>query len=708
MIPFISLYLAKFSATVWPVVITIGELLLITAITFAIAFAAISVAILISRMIHRVGNLLANIIMGPRRRREQDRLRARVAPRIDPLPFPPGVYEPAWLPGGLGGNVPPLAARAAVPPPIDEALVQAATIGDLASLNRILALPASRARVAGGQNLALMRAAQNGHLAVLDALLAEPRVSDSLLANNNHAILAMIEAVRHGHFPIVQRLAVHFQVATHINALNNEVLRSCAEVGNVEIFRFLLNTFPALQRTAGDYDNAALCVAAANGHAAIVRELLMLDSVVRQITAQENFAYRIAQIHQHDEVLAVLMQFPEVEDYRIPAQQNQRNNAVYTPSELRGLAARVEGSMDPLNAHENVIFEGLKSQYRATVQTRGGAATVLNEFRLYLETQYPLDPAIHNGRPLPLDCRAARAPAQREAYYNNVFHTAYRYLFLRPNPLNHPGRTLSMTPESHEVLACFWLAIHDNTRFPSDSSLAERKEMFAGLVRNMARGHNYDRHIPHPVTGIMGYHDDLEGDKPTCAGGVNKRMMLDACLILALKSPPTPDNVKRKAQEELVEILTRKIALLTTEQRIALRDALTDLAVNAMDRSELTPEQRTTLDRLSITPGELSGFTYQCREYFGATAYSGLPRAPIKLEGEKQNFATYEALGNYFAKNIVAAFYVPLSTAVANSLPEESPAPPVLNQFPARVQAGQGIPPAAPSSSAVPRRAAVV
>ena len=580
--------------------------------------------------------------------------------------------------------------------PIEEVLVHAATIGDHASVNRILALPAARAHAAGGQNLALIRAIENGHHYVVLLLLGNaPAVSAHVAANNNQAI---IEAVRHNHFQIVQTLANQPLVATHITALNSEVLRSCAEVGNAEMLRFLLNTFPALQRTAADNENAALCIAAANGHADIVRELLTLECVVEQINAQENFAYRIAQINRHDEVLSVLMQFPEAEDYEALPEAPQQNNAAYTPEELLRVAGREEGSMDDLNAHENAIFEGLKLQYRNTVQERGGADAdinagadaVLHELRIYLRMQYQDEPAVLNNIPLPFDCNGADREA-RKAYYKNIYHTAYRYLFLYDNPLESEEGEFSMTNDSWLVLACLWLAIHDNTRFSTDSSFAQRREMFTNMVCQMARGHNHDRVIPHPVTGTMGYHDDMKRDKPTCARGVNKRMGMDACVILALKSPLTPENIKRKAQQEFFTILSRKIALLTTEQRIALRDALADLALNSMDRSELTSEQRTTLDRLKITAGELCGFTYACRESFGAKAYSGLQRAPInlKLEGEKQSFATYEALGNYYAEDIVAKFYVPLSTAVAKSLPEESPPRTLLNQFPASTQANK-------------------
>ena len=128
------------------------------------------------------------------------------------------------------------------------------------------------------------------------------------------------------------------------------------------------------------------------------------------------------------------------------------------------------------------------------------------------------------------------------AYYKNSVHTACRF-FLRPNPWlasdasfvevvdNNGGRAANYSALKEEITLLTFAAF-DKDIPPLASSgfnVEGRINIFCESIALIARGHNWDKTkevgIDAKGNPIRAHYDDLEGDKPSCAQGMQKRLM---------------------------------------------------------------------------------------------------------------------------------------------------------------------------------------
>lgn len=184
-----------------------------------------------------------------------------------------------------------------------------------------------------------------------------------------------------------------------------------------------------------------------------------------------------------------------------------------------------ESSMAATSAAQREVVDKIKRHYGPEFTKRGGTDKILESLRKYLAEQFesnqsspsdrhydatdpdPRTRPTYLGQPLPLDCKKVTDEAQKELYYRDVFHTAWRYLATEndPNPLmngravyvlqNYGTRAMwpDITPADRELMAYLWLAASDTKIEPVGTTLRKMRSHFAEELALINRGHNWDR-----------------------------------------------------------------------------------------------------------------------------------------------------------------------------------------------------------------------
>ncbi len=204
-----------------------------------------------------------------------------------------------------------------------------------------------------------------------------------------------------------------------------------------------------------------------------------------------------------------------------------------------------EDAIDKPNEAEYALYHEVKSQYQAKfneacLSNTRTAAIIFQENKAILQADekknqddvmsrlacYPILKALENyliqgfsKDDLKVDFDDAMTEVELHRYYQNKFHSAWRYLFARPNPWLSPDAKWAengaskIQAQDFELIAYFWLAASDeNAEGTDDFTLQTRCEHFVDIIAQFAREYNNEG----PV-------DDLEKDKPTCDLGVRKR-----------------------------------------------------------------------------------------------------------------------------------------------------------------------------------------
>ncbi|WP_133131219.1 ankyrin repeat domain-containing protein [Legionella yabuuchiae] len=357
---------------------------------------------------------------------------------------------------------------------------------------------------------------------------------------------------------------------------------------------------------------------------------------------EENELVRFAFGIGNQTAVSLLMQLPEVR--RLAARNNYYHREAQGDIDLRAIAQDRESSMVALSLPERKLINKVTSYYQESIHAMGGLDEGLEFVKAALKERYEAHPAvmIHqntSGRArqinLPLEWGDLQAlkkgrhgqlgltnrqyQAALEAYYQHDVHTAYRYLskpnhWMAPNAsyvyvYERDGRPTtdrySTFEEYKALIVPFYLAAIDEASEPVDGySLEGRIEAFIKQLALIGRAHNWDKSRKIVVEGprpkgdvsqeplylkneaaqyVTEEYDDLEGDKPSCYSGVNRRLFqsvlghplfkpLNATLVLQTLNEKirayyqeaiTRDNAPqlKKAYEALIEFDESNISL---------------------------------------------------------------------------------------------------------------------------------------------------
>ncbi|HET9843375.1 MAG TPA: ankyrin repeat domain-containing protein, partial [Gammaproteobacteria bacterium] len=361
---------------------------------------------------------------------------------------------------------------------------------------------------------------------IIQALINEKHADVNAKDHDGYTPLAW--AVINSNVPLIHRYINEFHADPMItDNFGNNVLALAAMDGLFRSVNALLDV-DALRNNpnAGEMlalnGNLTLARAAAEGNIEIVNRLLAYPEVEQSAAINNNAILRAAQANNHVAVVERLMQIPAVRNIPIPELG------------LMQVAQFNENAMQTLDDNQQGMITIVKQHYQQKMQSIGQDA-VLENLKKYLETQYDNKPAQDpSGIKLPLEPFNPHLPSQ-EPYYKNIYHTARRYLFLRPNPWIFPnanytdelpdGRAASIPPMAKTDIAYFWLAASDTSYLPT-AEFTHKKVMklFTRRLADIGRAHNWDKYRVN-AAGKLEQYDDLEGDKPSCDVGINQRLV---------------------------------------------------------------------------------------------------------------------------------------------------------------------------------------
>jgi hypothetical protein len=230
----------------------------------------------------------------------------------------------------------------------------------------------------------------------------------------------------------------------------------------------------------------------------------------------------------HPIVRYLLMNFPQI--------RKSAKSVLLRVETEEELAIFTESSMRALTYMEESTFTGcLKAYKQQCEEAFGDADVVLERIRMHLATlfqQLSLSMVKENGQRchLPLTWEAFvhlnlqgndRNIALRE-YYKCKLHTAWRYLtpnnpWLDPDPnADYMERTRISQERFKDLIAQIYLAVTDESASPStgDFTIEHRTLIFFAELAMINRAHNWE-----------GPEDDLQADRPSCVGGVRRRLL---------------------------------------------------------------------------------------------------------------------------------------------------------------------------------------
>jgi hypothetical protein len=402
------------------------------------------------------------------------------------------------------------------------------------------------------------------------------------------------------------------QVQDLIEAGDHMSLYLAISHNKINVLHWLLNLAPNIIKT--DAFHSLLYHAVLNDNLTMVNELIKLApgqvSIIRMIQKDNYSAFRNAAYQDNLEIVQRLIQCaPEYSIQMLDAlARKTREKAldlmmepgiralVIPPSnDLRQVASNRESSMRDLSPMEISIIEKLSAHYQGDIHHLGGDAKILKMLHLLLIKRYQEHPATATNDKneeieLPYDFesfRKLRLDPQTyakalECYYQHPIHTALRYLS-KPNLWMNPEANYILRDssgayssfENHApLIALMFLAARDGKTPGIDGfSVEARLNMFFKELSLIARAHNWDNYRTNPVTHKPEQYDDLTADKPSCPGGVNKRL-LQAVHGHPLTKLLTEDLI---TQEILEFVETQFLDKITKDNVHELRQAWDDI-----------------------------------------------------------------------------------------------------------------------------------
>lgn len=168
------------------------------------------------------------------------------------------------------------------------------------------------------------------------------------------------------------------------------------------------------------------------------------------------------------------------------------------------------------------------------------------------------------------------------AYYQNIYHTAFRYLS-KPNYWmstnasyvyisDYTNERWSTFEDYKPIICMLYIAAKDKNYPAIDGhTIQSRVENFIKELALIGRAHNWDK--TRIKNGVEEEYDDLEGDKPSCFSGVKRRLfqsVLGHALLKFLKT----DDIKQELRNFMHEHFAEKI---TDKNRYILKNAWDNL-----------------------------------------------------------------------------------------------------------------------------------
>jgi hypothetical protein len=343
----------------------------------------------------------------------------------------------------------------------------------------------------------------------------------------------------------------------------------------------------------------------------------------------------------------------------------------------------------------------------------------------------PIGPAIFCGQKLPLAYERSRdlIQAEKEAYYKNPWHSAYRYFNFKvdskPNPWQHPNASHmgsytnadtgaqfsgpTVSDQQMQLIHAMWFALNDGEFAISDMHTHESAK--AELIKtfgSLGRAHNWDNTRPvyedymdpygrparrqktrYRNDGTLEYvteeYDDMQADKPSCPWGVETR--LTQFVMLALKQDANERILREgilrdKFKEELIGSVKGKNTLFNTIDKMniatldQLKDTLDDLVlVNCGDYNALDKKQKEILENtLPYNTQDLTMFLRGCMAFFGDYRFTN--KLKNRIEYFAKHFDNYGKLTLYFATNPWGVFYDAINERIAQRKEDLGSTPP--------------------------------
>ncbi|MGE3317895.1 MAG: hypothetical protein AB7I18_01255 [Candidatus Berkiella sp.] len=541
------------------------------------------------------------------------------------------------------------------------------------------------------------------------------------------------EAIRHNDGTLFARALQIPELQARLADSNNSLLAQAAREQRADMVTLLLAN-QNVRDNAGASNNEALREACSIGSLPIVEALLACPNVLSNITFNHNEAYRLAGENGHFDVAARLTLIPAVANYETPRAAHltftprtqsmllrpttepddffnflfgvaglHRPRAGVQAASLRDFANRRENAMAQLNENQVRDLGEIQTRYQQTFNDRG-IDNILAEIRGFLMEAYEKDPVKHNGRNLPIHFDRSLSNSVQALYYQHKIHTAYRYLFLHPNPWisprpshasNHPngGHSATITHEHKTKIAFLWLAASDTNRpVPEGYTRAQLKQVFAELIlAGAGRGHNWDqtrvktkqvknkttqaietvtvtRKQKNEITGhdqevpVMEEYDDGLPDNPTCGWGVSQ-WVTQFLTIIANDSPESRplsvQIIRNKFQSALIaegghkEAIFNKLNRMKKETLLATHEAIRNLVANGEE--ELDAAEKTLLAPLAFSKVTINEIVNQCKTFFGSARITAKQNPLLDFQATK--FNTYEEVLREMAKNPLGLFY---------------------------------------------------
>ena len=460
-----------------------------------------------------------------------------------------------------------------------DAFCLAASNGHLDILNRLIQLAPNQVQAifkANGFDV-FHRAVSNGHLDILNRLveLVPEHVQDMIKAND---FAAFRTVVHNGHLNVINRLLSFPEVFVYAAAGHDrehilyvqpfmmrrlKILQQRKEGGHPTVvvtkqeaklcfyfLRHLMRAFPTTENTLAHIDFLISIP--------IVKTLLHRD--ITEPTVYNELLRNVIYL-RNQLLIERLLAIPAVNEQ---ARRDHFYQAEISGNiDLRALCAFAESSMMALSPLEQTMLARLEKKYKPVIDMKG-VTVVFDDVYQYIIERYHAAPAIFHRKDgtdlqLPLTKNEFLAMAQENdfsknekdsattCYYQHPVHTLYRYL-TRGNPWMHAQanhvvwdeltRTRSSDFETYKgLIALLWIAATDTSAPGVDGFTPETRT--EEWIKNMAligRAHNWDKParlvlnaVGQPELNKNGrpktrQYDDLEADKPSCFGGVKRRL----------------------------------------------------------------------------------------------------------------------------------------------------------------------------------------
>ncbi|MBS0286930.1 MAG: hypothetical protein JSR17_06520 [Proteobacteria bacterium] len=533
----------------------------------------------------------------------------------------------------------------------------------------------------------------------------------SLAHNHNQLFRA---AVYHKRIDYVKTLLGNNAVAQHAHVNKNEALREACIQGDMDMLEALLNVQVIFDNVYVN-NNEAIRLAEREGKWDVVARLLLIP-MVAEFRYPEGVKLDFTERHIQQYGQPQVMAAPRAVDNSIPAEphippenhwllnalngylnihrERPREEAprdLYVPEEsdhdLRDIGGR-ESSMRELNARQHAALEDIRKRYGAVYAAKGRDA-IFEEIKEYMEAEYQQNPATYFKIGLPLHMgKILTWLTNNRAYYQHPVHGAWRYLFLGDS---NPWRSIAsytqgLTSDIKEEIALMWLAATDkDAKFPEGQSRESVLVEFCQTMCELARAHNHDRARPcinvrkDSFTNQQEYYfttetyDDLEGDRYTCGGGMNRRLSNFYMLILNDRPETrmlTADAMRSKFQQEMVNesplpaSMYKKLKAMDAK---TLQNLLKVLSKKFESLDDLSEEESALFNRLAFTEGEIAAFVKTCQAYYGANRITER-RENNKIVFNHHRFASFAEMIALLGKTATEEFYNDIKRNIENIL----------------------------------------